>query len=325
MEITTQEGLLGPLLLARSAIDRSAALRGDAEWLKRAWADGASRVVVVDDGQALVRRDGDEAALVLLPTADAPEGERYLLGVDVDGIVYFAVSASLEGVTRGDSFNRIVAPLAPSALREGQAVAAGLRQVGSLLGDLDAGLLVYAVALEAWHSTHEFCPRCGSHTEVRAGGHVRVCPKDGSQHFPRVDPAVIMLVHDDEDRCLLARGPQWPEGRLSVLAGFVEPGESLEHAVAREVVEEVGVHVVDPRYLGSQPWPFPRSLMLGFFARATSTELVLDLEEITEARWFSRAELLAALESGEVRLPSEVSIARRLIETWYGGPLTGDW
>ncbi|MEU7988486.1 NAD(+) diphosphatase [Streptosporangium canum] len=325
MEITTQEGLLGPLLLARSAIDRSAALRGDAEWLKRAWADGASRVVVVDDGQALVRRDGDEAALVLLPTADAPEGERYLLGVDVDGIVYFAVSASLEGVTGGDSLNRIVAPLAPSALREGQTVAAGLRQVGSLLGDLDAGLLVYAVALEAWHSTHEFCPRCGSHTEVRAGGHVRVCPKDGSQHFPRVDPAVIMLVHDDEDRCLLARGPQWPEGRLSVLAGFVEPGESLEHAVAREVVEEVGVHVVDPHYLGSQPWPFPRSLMLGFFARATSTELVLDLEEITEARWFSRAELLAALESGEVRLPPEVSIARRLIETWYGGPLTGDW
>ncbi|OUC98271.1 NAD(+) diphosphatase [Streptosporangium minutum] len=325
MEITTQEGLLGPLLLARSAIDRSAALRGDAEWLKRAWADGASRVVVVDDGQALVRRDGDEAALVLLPTAEAPEGERYLLGVDVDGVAYFAVSASLEGVTHGDSFNRIVAPLAPSALREGQAVAAGLRQVGSLLGDLDAGLLVYAVALEAWHSTHEFCPRCGSHTEVRAGGHVRVCPSDGSQHFPRVDPAVIMLVHDDEDRCLLARGPQWPEGRLSVLAGFVEPGESLEHAVAREVVEEVGVHVVDPRYLGSQPWPFPRSLMLGFFARATSTELVLDLEEITEARWFSRAELLAALESGEVRLPPEVSIARRLIETWYGGPLTSDW
>lgn len=197
--------------------------------------------------------------------------------------------------------------------------------MGSLLGDLDAGLLVYAVALEAWHSTHEFCPRCGSRTEVRAGGHVRVCPKDDSQHFPRVDPAVIMLIHDDDDRCLLARGPQWPEGRLSVLAGFVEPGESLEHAVAREVREEVGVRVVDPRYVGSQPWPFPRSLMLGFFARATSTELVPDAEEIAEAHWFSRAELLAAMKSGEVRLPPEVSIARRLIETWYGEPLTGDW
>ncbi|WP_433244860.1 NAD(+) diphosphatase [Streptosporangium sp. CA-135522] len=325
MEITTQEGLLGPLLLARSAVDRSAALRGDAEWLKRAWADGASRVVVVDDGQALVRRNGDEATLVLLPTAEAPEGERYLLGVDTEGIVYFAVSAPLAGVAHEHEFSRIVAPLTPSALQEGQPVAAGLRQVGSLLGDLDAGLLVYAVALEAWHSTHEFCPRCGSHTEVRAGGHVRVCPQDGGQHFPRVDPAVIMLVHDDDGRCLLARGPQWPEGRLSVLAGFVEPGESLEHAVAREVIEEVGVHVADPRYLGSQPWPFPRSLMLGFFVRATTTELVLDPEEIAEARWFSRAELTAALESGEVRLPPEVSIARRLIETWYGGPLAGDW
>ncbi|MFJ2028986.1 NAD(+) diphosphatase [Streptosporangium sp. NPDC087985] len=325
MDITTQEGLLGPLLLARSAIDRSAMLRGDAEWLKRAWADGASRVVVVDDGQALIRWNGEQAALVLLPTAEAPEGERYLLGVDAEGVVYFAVSAPLAGVAHGGSSSRGVTPLTPSALRERQPVVAGLRQVGSLLGDLDAGLLVYAVALEAWHSSHEFCPRCGSRTEVRAGGHVRVCPNDGSQHFPRVDPAVIMLVHDEEDRCLLARGPQWPEGRLSVLAGFVEPGESLEHAVAREVVEEVGVHVTDPRYLGSQPWPFPRSLMLGFFARATSTEFVLDPEEIAEARWFSRAELLAALESGEVRLPSEVSIARRLIETWYGGRLTGDW
>ncbi|GAA2897289.1 NAD(+) diphosphatase [Streptosporangium fragile] len=316
---------MGPLLLARSAIDRSAALRGNTEWLERAWADGATRVVVVDDGQALVRRSGEEARLVLLSTADAPEGERYLLGVDTEGVAYFAVSAPLAGVDHSGSFGRIVAPLPPSALQEGEAIAAGLRQVGSLLGDLDAGLLVYAVALDAWHSTHEFCPRCGSRTEVSSGGHVRVCPKDSSQHFPRVDPAVIMLVHDDQDRCLLARGPQWPEGRMSVLAGFVEPGESLEHAVAREVAEEVGVRVTDARYLGSQPWPFPRSLMLGFFARATSTDFALDPEEIAEARWFTRAELLAAMERGEVRLPPEVSIARRLIETWYGEPLTGDW
>ncbi|WP_440068554.1 NAD(+) diphosphatase [Streptosporangium sp. OZ121] len=325
MEITAQEGLLGPLLLARSAIDRSAMLRGDAEWLERTWADAATRVVVVDDGQALVRRSGGEVKLVLLPTADAPEGERYLLGVDAEGVAYFAVAAPLADSVHNGSFNRILSPLAPSEPAEDQTLTAGLRQVGSLLGDLDAGLLVYAVALDAWHSTHEFCPRCGSGTEVRAGGHVRVCPKDGSQHFPRVDPAVIMLIHDDDDRCLLARGPQWPEGRLSVLAGFVEPGESLEHAVAREVAEEVGVRVAEPRYMGSQPWPFPRSLMLGFFARATSTEFVLDPEEIAEAHWFSRAELLAATESGEVRLPSEVSIARRLIETWYGEPLTGGW
>jgi NAD+ diphosphatase len=204
-------------------------------------------------------------------------------------------------------------------------VAAGLRQAGGLLGDRDAGLLVYAVALEAWHASHEYCPRCGSRTTVQAGGHIRVCPQDASQHFPRVDPAVIMLVRDESDRCLLARGPQWPEGRLSILAGFVEPGESLEHAVAREVAEEVGVTVVNPRYLGSQPWPFPRSLMLGFFAEAVSTELTPDAEEIAEARWFSREELARALETGELRLPPPVSIARRLIETWYGGELTGDW
>ncbi|AWS46647.1 NAD(+) diphosphatase [Streptosporangium sp. 'caverna'] len=325
MEITTQEELLGPLLLARSTIDRSALFRGDAEWLKRAWEDGATRVLVVDDGKALVRRSGEDVALTLLPTADAPEGERYLLGVDAEGVAYFAVTAPLPGVVHTSAPGRIVAPRAASSLAEEEIVAVGLREVGSLLGDRDAGLMVYAVALEAWHSTHEFCPRCGSRTEVRSGGHVRVCPKDGSQHFPRVDPAVIMLIHDDQDRCLLARGPQWPEGRLSVLAGFVEPGESLEHAVAREVAEEVGVSIAEPHYLGSQPWPFPRSLMLGFFARATSTEFVLDPEEIAEARWFSRAELLAAMESGEVRLPSEVSIARRLIETWYGKPLIGDW
>ncbi|MFI6508458.1 NAD(+) diphosphatase [Streptosporangium sp. NPDC050855] len=322
MEITAQEGLLGPLLLARTAIDRSAAFRGDAGWLERAWADGTTRVVVVDDGRALVRRAGEEAGLVLLPTAEAPEGERYLLGVDAEGVAYFAVAVTGAAGSGPAFLDRLAATL-PAG--RGEVSAAGLRQVGSLLGDLDAGLLVYAVALEAWHSTHEFCPRCGSRTEVRAGGHVRVCPVDGSQHFPRVDPAVIMLIHDDRDRCLLARGPQWPEGRLSVLAGFVEPGESLEHAVAREVAEEVGVRVVDARYMGSQPWPFPRSLMIGFFARATTTEFVLEPEEIAEAHWFSRAELLAALESGEVRLPSSLSIARRLIETWYGEPLHGDW
>ncbi|WP_229803080.1 NAD(+) diphosphatase [Planobispora rosea] len=326
MEITVDEGLLGPLLLARSAIDRSAALRENAEWIRRAWADGATRVVVVDDGQALVRRSGDEVGLVLLPPGEAPEGERYLLGVDAAGVAYFAVAAPLRAAEgNGAATARIVAPLKAGALPEGETVPAGLRQVGALLGDLDAGLLVHAVALEAWHSTHEFCPRCGGRTEVRAGGHMRVCPDDRSQHFPRVDPAVIMLVHDGEDRCLLARGPQWPEGRMSVLAGFVEPGESLEQAVIREVAEEVGVSVTAPRYLGSQPWPFPRSLMLGFFARATSVELVPDAEEIAEARWFTREEMAAALRSGELRLPPVVSIARRLIETWYGGDLHGDW
>ncbi|MGW6496942.1 NAD(+) diphosphatase [Nonomuraea angiospora] len=324
METTAEEQLIGPLLLARGTIDRSSALRANEQWLERAWTDPSTRVLVIDDGHTLVRRSGDTVQAVLYAPADAPPGERYLLGVE-EGVAYFAVAAPLPGVPGGDVNGRVTVPMSLRDTPEGEPVAAGLRQVGGLLGDRDAGLLVYAVALEAWHTTHEYCPRCGSRTDVRAGGHIRVCPQDGSQHFPRVDPAVIMLVRDEDDRCLLARGPHWPEGRLSILAGFVEPGESLEHAVAREVAEEVGVTVVRPRYLGSQPWPFPRSLMLGFFAEAISTELTPDAEEIAEAHWFSREELARALESGELRLPPPVSIARRLIETWYGGELTGDW
>ncbi|SDQ44079.1 NAD(+) diphosphatase [Thermostaphylospora chromogena] len=330
MENVTEEGLVGPLLLARSAIDRAAALRGDAERLKRLWAEESTRVMVVENGRTLLRRDGEEARIVFLAPHRAPAGERYLLGVDAEGVAYFAVAAPLpavgEGVRRvgGDGAQRMATPMRLAEVADGEVVSAGLRQAGALLNDRDAGLMVYAVALEAWHATHEFCPRCGSRTEVRAGGHIRVCPADSSQHFPRVDPAVIMLVRDDLDRCLLARGPQWPEGRFSVLAGFVEPGESLEHAVIREVAEEVGVTVTAPRYMGSQPWPFPRSLMLGFFARAVSTEITCDVEEIAEARWFTRDELAAALHAGEVRLPPQVSIARRLIETWYGGFLPGD-
>ncbi|ETK31262.1 NAD(+) diphosphatase [Microbispora sp. ATCC PTA-5024] len=296
MEIS--DGLLGPLLLARSAIDRSAGLRGDEAWLEQAWAAEKTRVLLVHEGQTLIRRFTDGAALVLMAPAEAPEGPRYLLGVDDDGVPYFAVRA----------------PLPPGE-------AAGLRNAAVLLDDRDAGLLVYAVALEAWHASHEHCPRCGTRTEITASGHMRVCPRDGSQHFPRVDPAVIMLIHDDDDRVLLARGPEWPEGRMSVLAGFVEPGESLEHAVVREVLEEVGIAVTAPRYMGSQPWPFPRSLMLGFVARAATTELRPDHEEIAEARWLSREELTAQVESGALRLPGQVSIARRLIETWYGGPI----
>jgi NAD+ diphosphatase len=324
VETTAEEQLIGPLLLARGTIDRSSALRADEQWMEKAWADPATRVLVIDNGHTLVRKVGDEVQAVLFTPAQAPPGQRYLLGVE-EAIAYFAVAAPLPDTPSGDLDGRVTMPMSLRDTPEGVPMAAGLRQVGGLLGDRDAGLLVYAVALEAWHATHEYCPRCGTRTNVQAGGHIRVCPQDASQHFPRVDPAVIMLVKDEDDRCLLARGPQWPEGRLSILAGFVEPGESLEHAVAREVAEEVGVTVVNPRYLGSQPWPFPRSLMLGFFADATTIALTPDTEEIAEARWFSRAELVAAIASGELRLPPPVSIARRLIETWYGGELTGDW
>ncbi|WP_020016322.1 NAD(+) diphosphatase [Promicromonospora sukumoe] len=189
--------------------------------------------------------------------------------------------------------------------------------------DLEVGLVVEAVALAQWHTVHTHCPLCGTRTEVTQAGWVRHCPADESNHFPRTDPAVIMAITDPEDRLLLARGPQWDLGRRSVLAGFVEPGEGLEQAVARETSEEVGV-LLDPasiEYRGSQSWPFPASLMLGFRARATTTELTRQEDEIAEADWFTRDEVATAVADGHLGLPGRSSIARSLIEEWFGGPI----
>jgi NAD+ diphosphatase len=203
---------------------------------------------------------------------------------------------------------------------------ADLREAAALLNDRDAGLFTHAVALANWHATHTHCPRCGTPTVTVAAGHAQRCPADGSEHFPRIDPAVIMLVTDPDDRCLLARNRRWPERRVSILAGFVEPGESAEQAVAREVGEEAGITVAQVRYAGSQPWPMPQSLMLGFRASAAGDlELRVDDDEIAEAHWFSRDELRSALASREILLPPPVSIAHRLIESWYGEELPGVW
>ena len=305
---------LGRLMLARETVDRAAHHRSDSAWLARAWADPGTRVLTVWDGQALVRFGEPEASLVLLPSAQAPEGLRSFLGVDGDGRAYFSVLAPLPEPSDG-------------------AEPAGLRGAGALLGDRDAGLFTHAVALANWHATHTHCPRCGTPTDPIQSGHARRCPHDGSEHFPRTDPAVIMLVHDGGDRALLGRGPQWPAGRFSTLAGFVEPGESLEAAVAREVFEEVGVVVHDVRYVGSQPWPFPASLMLGFIARSASgAAITVDPVELVEAGWFTRDEVRRALdwtddfaaadESGEHRLraiPARLSISRYLIDRWLAG------
>jgi NAD+ diphosphatase len=203
---------------------------------------------------------------------------------------------------------------------------AGLREAAALLNDRDAGLFTHAVALANWHATHTHCPRCGTPTVTVAAGHAQRCPADGSEHFPRIDPAVIMLVTDPDDRCLLARNRRWPERRVSILAGFVEPGESAEQAVAREVEEETGIVVTRVRYVGSQPWPMPQSLMLGFRATAAGElDLRVDDDEIAEAHWYSREELRSALAAREILLPPPVSIAHRLIESWYGEELPGVW
>lgn len=289
-----------PPPLGRTGVERAAHLRADDEWLREAWAHPSSRVIVVDGGRALV---DEHDALVRIPTADAPAGERYFLGIveesDADQhIGMFAVAAK------------------PPEPAQHDTRAATLRDIGDRLSDADAGLLAHASALEQWHARHTHCPLCGAATVVAMGGHVRRCVDDGSEHHPRTDPAVIMLVTDDADRCLLGRQPTWPPGRMSTLAGYVEAGETLEHAVVREVFEEVGVRVDDVRYVASQPWPFPSSLMLAFTAKAQTTELDVDGVEITEARWFTRDELKAAMADGSLKLPMRASVAFYLINGW---------
>jgi NAD+ diphosphatase len=304
-----EDGPLGRLALSRSTVDRATVRRTDTDWVAAAWADPRTRVLVVSESQALVRTADGRPELVFIPPAEAPEGTKFLLGVDADDVAYFGVSVA-GGVSRFRSEDEVdVQPMS-------------LRQVGAVLSDRDAGLLTHAVALANWHDTHNHCPRCGTPTVPAPAGHLTTCPADGTEHFPRLDPAVIMLVTDPDDRCLLARNALWPKGRMSVLAGFVEPGESAEHAVAREVHEETSITVGQIHYLGSQPWPMPRSLMLGFQAvAAAGQQITVDADEIGEARWFTRAQMRAAIDTGELAVAPTSSIARRLIEFWYGGEL----
>jgi NAD+ diphosphatase len=303
--VTGDRGL-GRLALARETVDRATERRDDPAWLAAAWAGPRTRVLVVHAGKALVRFSEGHADLVFVSPPEAPPGVRFLLGIDADGVVYFGVDSRFGSGTQDEPGVR----------------PASLRQVGSLLGDRDAGLLTHAVALANWHDTHTHCPICGTPTAVNPGGHSTTCPKDGTEHFPRTDPAVIMLVTDPADRCLLAHNKAWPDGRVSILAGFVDPGESAEHAVAREVSEEAGITVGRVAYLGSQPWPMPRSLMLGFHAYAEGgQDIHVDAEEIGEAHWYSREQLLESLRARELALPPPVSIARQIIEAWYGGEL----
>ena len=291
--------MTGVPALSRAVVDRDSALREDAAALDDAWA--RARVLVVDDGRVLVDESGSSPTLVLVASDAATPGERLYLGSD-DGGPYFALAG----------------PLSP---RLGLRVS-DLRTLGPLLGDRDAGLLVHAVGLVNWHLAHPRCARCGAATEVVKGGAVRRCPDDGSEHFPRTDPAVIVLITDGGDRCVLGRQPVWPPGRYSTLAGFVEPGESAEQAVVREVREESGLLVRDVRYVASQPWPFPSSLMLGFTAVCDADARPRAADgELEDVRWFTRDELREAASWGTgpgLQLPGVVSIARHLVDGWLG-------
>jgi NAD+ diphosphatase len=280
-------------VLSRSGHNRAAERRTDPDWLDAAWERGQG-LIITPEYAAPVAEGVAGPALALRPTRSLPSSaERYFLGLAGSDPV-FAVRTPRDLVD--DRW-------------------ADLREIGSALDDRDAGLLTTAVALARWHDRHLCCPLDGTPTSVVNGGWVRRCPSDGSDHFPRTDPAVIMLIDDGADRCILGRQATWPEGRYSILAGFVEPGESAEAAVAREVDEEVGLAITGVTYAGSQPWPFPASLMLGYTASAVG-DLTPTLRdgELADARWFSRAEIRQG--AGMVRLPPPVSIAHRIITDW---------
>ena len=275
-------------------LDRCESKRLDADWIAASWVDPSALLLSVD----VSGRVGVGADLAI--TERRPDGEHdpqrhHLLGLSA-GRPVFVESAEVES-------------------------GAGLRELLPVLGDADRELVVAAVALVQWHRTSPHCGLCGALTLVTAGGMVRHCPSCGRDRFPRSDPAIIVAVLDADDRLLLGHQAVWPAGRMSVLAGFVSAGESLEQAVHREVGEETGLRLSAVRYVGSQPWPFPRSLMLGFVARAVGTDIQVDGVEIESARWFTRGELTAAVDAGDLGLPSEASIAHQLIVDWRTGTL----
>jgi NAD+ diphosphatase len=301
-----------PNAFTGAALDRVGdSRRRDHEWVAEQQAHPGARAVVAGDRGLRVVAN----RLELVPLAELNGAVPLLLGLDAEGPV-FAVDED--------------------PLREGRVPMEGsggerlsLRQAASVLSREEGGLVAYTAALLNWHRRHRFCAACGHESDIVEGGLTRLCANCGTEHHPRTDPVVIMLVTDGADRLMLGRQASWPGGRYSALAGFVEPGEALEEAVAREVLEESGVVVGRPRYVDSQPWPFPASLMLGFTAPYESGDpRVLD-NELQDVRWFERAELEAASKAednedwgtpgdpgGPLRLPPSLAIARRLIDGW---------
>jgi NAD+ diphosphatase len=303
------------LPLARAALDRDHL--GRAGGIDALLDDARTRAIVLHEGRALL---ATPTSLAILPPSIVPQAALAVyLGRTTSPAPDLAegtpiVALAVDSTEGFDGLDDV--PTGPAQWGD-------LRRIGASLDERDAGLFTQALAILNWHSVSRFSPVAGVETVPDQAGWVRR-DETGKEYFPRTDAAVIVGVLDADDRLLLGSNAMWEANRFSLLAGFVEPGESLEAAAIREVFEESGVRVENPQYLGSQPWPFPASLMVGFEARtAAGADLTgrPDGEEIVALRWFTRAELTAAVDVGEVLLPGRTSIARAIIEHWYGGEI----
>jgi len=289
-------------------LDRASELRSDEAALDRLWNNAkiirVSGSQLATDGKSLQFLSATEVEK-LIASKIFTSGDKYFLGIDTSSqAAYFAWDCDGVGLAAGESSS------------EGLA---SLRELGGTLDEFELGISMQATALSNWHRSHPHCSRCGAETQSTLGGSVRVCVKDQSQHHPRTDSAVIVLVKDKDDRILLGHQPIWPDGRFSTFAGFLEPGETFEQCVEREVFEESGVKVKEIKYLGSQPWPFPASIMIAFSAVVDDPSTAkADGVEITEVRWFSRDELKSSVADGSLLLPPTISVARKMIAMWFG-------
>ena len=289
-------------------LDRASELRSDEAALDRLWSTAkiirVSNSKLATDGKSLLFLSATEVE-ELIASKVFTSGDKYFLGIDpASKVAYFAWDCDEVGLSAGETST------------EGLA---SLRELGGTLDEFELGISMQATALSNWHRSHPHCSKCGAETKSTLGGSVRVCVKDQSQHHPRTDSAVIVLVKDKDDRILLGHQPIWPDGRFSTFAGFLEPGETFEQCVEREVFEESGVKVNEIKYLGSQPWPFPASIMIAFSAVVDDPSTAkADGVEITEVRWFSRAELKSSVADGSLLLPPTISVARKMIAMWFG-------
>ena len=294
-------------LLSRVGADRADTLRTDVDAAVAGWSD--AQLLRVDRRNQVLISEGSVVLGRAAAVGDVPPEDAVFLGRLDDGRHAWAIRADLE------------APEDPGAPAE----VLDLRRAGQIFDDVSAQLVATATALLNWHDSARFSPLDGAPTKSVKAGWSRVNPVTGHEEFPRIDPAVICLVHDGHDRAVLARQTLWPQRLFSILAGFVEAGESFESCVVREIAEEIGLTVTDVEYLGSQPWPFPRSLMIGFHALGDpEQEFSFNDGEIAEAAWFTRDEIRGALEQGDwsssstsrLLLPGSISIAREIIESW---------